>query len=163
MRKNYWAVKHDKSHTNLYRRWSDMKARCFNPNSCNYQYYGGRGITVCEEWLDFENFYNWAIANGYSKDLSLDRIDNDGDYTPDNCRWTTKSVQNMSMRHKNTSGYVGICKHSLDGAWYGRVKVDSKCYYTGRSKNIHEAVRMRNQFIEEHGLLNVKNIIHESI
>lgn len=161
MRKNYWAITHDKSHSRLYRCWTDMKGRCLNKNNVNYKYYGERGITVCEEWKnDFMAFYTWAMENGYSDNLTIDRIDNDGNYEPNNCRWTTKSVQNMSMRHKNTSGYVGICRHSVDGAWYGRVKVDKKVYYTGRSKNIHEAARMRNQFIEEYNLPNVKNIIH---
>lgn len=161
MRKNYWAIKHDKSHSRLYRCWIDMKGRCLNENYVNYKYYGGRGIIVCDEWLDdFIAFYNWAISNGYSDNLTIDRIDNNGNYEPGNCRWATKSVQNMSKRHKNTSGYIGICKHSGDGAWYGRVKVDKKIYYTGRSKNIHEAARMRNQFIEEHNLPNVKNVIH---
>ena len=160
MRKNYWAIKHDKSRTRLYQCWRDMKQRCSNPHCCNYKYYGARGISVCDEWLDFINFYNWAIANGYSDTLTIDRIDNDGNYEPDNCRWASKSVQNMSMRHKNTSGYIGICKHSLDDSWYGRVKVDGKCFYTGRSKDIHEAARMRNEYIEKHNLPNVKNIIN---
>ena len=139
-----------------------MKSRCYRENCNIYKYYGARGITMCEEWFDFENFKNWSLANGYSNELSIDRIDNNGNYTPDNCRWTTRSIQGMSSRHKNTSGYIGICKHSRDGAWYGRVKMDGKCYYTGRSKNIHEAARMRNQFIEEHNLPNAKNIIHET-
>ena len=140
-----------------------MKQRCLNPNNTAYKFYGGRGITICDEWLDFNNFYNWAMANGYSDSLTIDRINNDGNYNPDNCRWTTRSIQNMSKKYKNTSGYVGICKHSNGDAWYGRVRVDKKCYYTGRSKDIHEAARMRNQFIEEHNLPNMKNVIHECI
>lgn len=162
MRANYWAIKHDKSHSRVYRCWIDMKSRCLNKNSCNYKYYGARGITVCKEWLDdFMNFYNWSMENGYADNLTIDRIDNDGNYEPSNCRWTSKSVQNMSMRHKNTSGYVGISKNSVDGAWYGRVKINNTVYYTGRSKNIHEAARMRNRFIEEHNLPNVRNVINE--
>lgn len=154
VRKNYWVVKHDMSYTNLYRRWRDMKSRCFNPNNCNYKHYGGRGITVCDEWLDFNNFKVWALNHGYSKELSIDRIDNNGNYEPNNCRWVTHNIQCINMRHKNTSGYVGICKHSLDGAWYGRLKVNGKVVYTGRSKNIHEAAIMRNKYIIEHYLPN---------
>lgn len=159
MRKNYWVVKHDKSGTNLYSRWRDMKQRCFNPKCGNYKHYGARGITVCDEWLSFPAFEKWALENGYKKELSIDRIDNNGNYEPNNCRWTTKSVQNMSMRHKNTSGYVGICKHSEANRWYGRVKVNGKCFYTGMSEDIKEAARMRNEYILLHNLPNVLNAI----
>lgn len=159
-RQNAWAIKHDMSHSPLYRRWIDMKARCLNPNCRNYKNYGGRGISICEEWMVFENFAKWSIENGYKKELSIDRIDNDGNYEPSNCRWTTKSVQNMSMRHKNTSGYVGISRHSISDRWYGRIKVDGKCIYTGMSSDIHEAARMRNQYIDDHNLPNRKNVIH---
>lgn len=153
-----------KSKENLYHRHKDMLSRCYNPKCCNYKHYGARGITVCDEWRGkdgYENFRKWAIDNGYSIKLSLDRIDNDGNYEPSNCRWTTQSIQNMSMRHKNTSGYVGICKHSSDGKWYGRVKVNKVCFYTGRSEDIKEAVRMRNDFIITHNLPNLLNEVTE--
>lgn len=156
-RKNSWCVKHDMSHTSLYSRWRDIKQRCLNPNNNNYKYYGGRGIKICEEWLDFNNFRQWALNNGYSEELSIDRIDNNGDYEPLNCRWVTQSIQCMNMRRKNTSGFIGICKHSSDGKWYGRVKVNGKCYYTGRSESIIEAVRMRNDFIIKNNLPNRLN------
>ena len=150
------------SKTKLYRKYIDMKARCFNPNCCNYRHYGGRGITVCEEWLGmdgFKHFKEWSLANGYDPALSIDRIDNDGNYSPSNCRWATKSVQNMSKRTKNTSGYIGVCLHSSGKFWYGRVKDHGKCYYTGMSENIKEAAIMRNNFIIEHGFLNVLNVV----
>lgn len=148
------------SKENLYSRYTDMKSRCFNPNNCNYKYYGERGITICEEWLGaegYDNFKNWALTHGYKKELSIDRIDNNGNYSPENCRWTTKSIQNMSMRHKNTSGYIGICLHSSGKHWYGSVKVNGKRYYTGKSKDIIEAAKMRNDFIDKYNLPNVKN------
>ena len=160
MRKNYWAVKHDKSHTDLYKRWIGIKSRCLNPNNCNYKYYGGRGIKVCDEWVnDFLAFEKWALENGYRKDFTIDRIDNNGDYKPNNCRWVSQSIQNMSMRHKNTSGYIGICKHSKANRWYGRVKVNGKCFYTGMSVDIKEAAKMRNEYILAHNLPNVLNAI----
>lgn len=159
MRKNYWAVKHDMSSSNLYRRWIGIKSRCLNPNNCNYKYYGGRGIGICEEWLNFNSFAEWAMSNGFDESLTIDRIDNDGDYCPSNCRWVTQRIQNINMRHKNTSGYIGICRHSVDGAWYGRLKVNGQYIYTGRSKNIHEAARMRNEYIDVHNLPNRKNVI----
>ena len=79
--------------------WKNMKSRCGNPNATSYRIYGGRGIAVCDEWKnDFMNFYNWAIANGYSDDLSIDRIDNDKGYCPSNCRWATAKEQRANQR-----------------------------------------------------------------
>ena len=85
---------HGKSKTtNVYHVWQCMKDRCLNPNSQEAKHYIDRGIKVCDEWLDFENFYEWAMANGYKEGLSLDRIDNDGNYEPSNCRWATAKQQ----------------------------------------------------------------------
>lgn len=101
---------HGKYHTRLHGIWTDMKARCNNPNRKAYKDYGGRGITVCEEWHNsFETFYEWAMANGYSDDLTIDRIDNDKGYSPDNCRWATMADQNKNKRaggHKLTKQQV---------------------------------------------------------
>ena len=79
--------------------WKNMKSRCGNPNATSYRIYGGRGIAVCDEWKnDFMSFYNWAINNGYSDDLSIDRIDNDKGYCPSNCRWATAKEQRANQR-----------------------------------------------------------------
>lgn len=78
----------------LYSIWAGMKSRCYNPNTDSYNRYGARGIKICKEWInDFKAFYDWAMENGYSDDLSIDRIDNDGDYEPNNCRWASDKKQ----------------------------------------------------------------------
>jgi len=93
-------ITHGGSKTNLYQRWQGMRNRCFNKNVKNYKYYGGRGITVCDEWLTFGPFKKWALVSGYSKSLSLDRIDINGNYDPSNCRWVTMKEQ-MGNTHRN--------------------------------------------------------------
>lgn len=84
----------------LYNSWQNMKQRCFNKKHPKYPRYGGRGITVCDEWLDVRGFAEWAIANGWKKGYSIDRIDVDGDYCPQNCRWVTVSD---NSRRKSTT------------------------------------------------------------
>ena len=88
--------------TRLYRIWKAMHTRCLNPNSPAFKYYGGRGICICEEWRkDFAPFKEWAESNGYLDDLTIDRIDTNGDYSPSNCRWITMKEQNENKRAKN--------------------------------------------------------------
>ena len=100
--------KHGMHKTKLYSAWSHMKQRCFNPKCKSYENYGGRGITVCKEWTDsFEAFRDWAFDNGYSEELTLDRIDNNGNYTPDNCRWASMAVQERNKRNNHYVTFNG--------------------------------------------------------
>lgn len=88
----------------LHRIWLNMKSRCYNVNFPSYQHYGRRGIIICEEWKNsFKTFYEWSINNGYKDDLTIDRIDVNGNYCPENCRWTTYEVQS---NNKTISRYV---------------------------------------------------------
>lgn len=91
--------KHGLHETRLYQTWENMKSRCYNKKNSHYNRYGGRGITICDEWLeDFTNFYNWAMESGYKDNLTIDRIDNDGNYCPENCQWITFS-ENSAKRN----------------------------------------------------------------
>lgn len=111
---------HGLSDTRLYSIWTDMKQRCLNRNAKAFDYYGKKGITICDEWLDFVKFYEWSMSNGYKDDLTIDRIDVNGDYSPDNCRWVdmTTQLNNTSRNHFITKDgerkTVAQWAHSLD-------------------------------------------------
>ncbi|QIW89742.1 HNH endonuclease [Bacillus phage Izhevsk] len=91
-------LRHGMDGTKIYKIWSGMKQRCDNSNSMYYEYYGGRGIDICKEWSEsFEVFHKWAIEKGYQEGLSIDRIDNDGNYEPSNCQWLTLADNTRKM------------------------------------------------------------------
>lgn len=97
---------HGESKTRLYQCWRDMKVRCLLKTSKNWRNYGGRGISVCEERLNsYESFRDWSVENGYSDNLTLDRVDVNGNYCPENCRWTDRSVQN---RNRRTTVFISL-------------------------------------------------------
>ncbi len=110
IKKKNGMYKHGQYDTKLYKVWSAMKHRCNNPNDESYHNYGGRGITYFHEWKEFEPFYEWATKNGYEEGLTLERIDVNGNYEPDNCTWIPKSKQTSNRRVNKYITYKGETK-----------------------------------------------------
>lgn len=98
---------HHATKTRMYKIWQSMHERCEREKHEHYENYGGRGITVCEEWREFEPFRDWAVASGYSDKLSIDRINTDGNYCPENCRWVTMKEQQNNKRNNRRITYNG--------------------------------------------------------
>lgn len=101
---------HGLSQCSLYRVWRSMKNRCYMESNKSYYLYGGKGIKVCDEWKDFINFYNWSVGNGYEKGKSIDRIDSNKDYCPENCRWVDSKTQNNNTSRNHLITYNGETK-----------------------------------------------------
>ena len=135
----------------LYYVWTTMKYRCKNKEN-----YKDRGIEVCKEWNSYDVFLEWALNNGYKEGLSIDRINNDGNYEPQNCRWTTQSVQARNTRllsKKNKTGYRGVL-YAKDRNAY-RVKINGK--YIATVKCRLEGAYIYDQYIRDNNLENPKN------
>jgi hypothetical protein len=150
---------HGKSKTLLYNIWNNMKQRCTNPNSSGYVKYGAKGITVSDEWSNWEDFEKWALSNGYKQGLSIDRKDGRGNYEPSNCRWVTASIQatNKPMTIRNTSGFVGVSKKG--SKWNARVTVNGKRIHIGNYATAELANEARTKYIMENDLEEYKNTL----
>ena len=108
--------KHGLRKTRLYRIWSNIKTRCYNTNDSHYERWGAKGVVMCDEWRnDFKAFYDWAMANGYSDELTIDRIENNKGYEPTNCRWVTLAENNRNKPHVKYITYNG--KTQTIGQW----------------------------------------------
>lgn len=147
--------------TNIYRVWGNIKTRCFNKNNINYKNYGSRGITICDEWRnDFMSFYNWAITNGYNNNLSIDRINNDGNYEPNNCRWANKNTQlqnTRKIRINNTSGYRGASFDKNKKKFTSRIMVNSKSIKLGSFNTLIEAGYAYDKYVIDNNLKHTTN------
>lgn len=137
---------HGKANTRFYKIWQGMKKRCMNPNSTNYEFYGGRGIKVCDSWLNFENF-DKDMLDGYEDNLTLDRIDNRKGYSLENCRWVSMSVQdyNKPISNRNTSGCVGVYFDKKSNKWRACIGVEKQRINLGLFENFECAVEARKQ------------------
>jgi len=149
-------VTHGLTNHRLYRVWASMKNRCHNKKDKGYSNYGDRGITVCNDWRNsFISFYDWSISNGYEEGSSIDRIDNDSGYSPDNCRYTTTLIQNCNRRNFNKYGYFGVTKKGSKYLSY--LSIDNKKHHIGSFDTIVEAGLARDVFILINGLQNQLN------
>ncbi len=146
--------KHGLYTNRFYPTWNNMCRRCNNnSNNPDYKNYGGRGITICEEWLDVKNFIEWAEAT-HIEGMTLDRIDVDGNYEPSNCRWVDNFTQAINKRIsiKNTSGFMGVHLNVRTDNWVARITVDSERVVLGTFKTIEEAVEARDNYIISNNL-----------
>ena len=147
------SIKHGLYSHRFYGTWNGMIQRCTNPKIKAYKNYGGRGITVCEEWLDIKLFIEWAEATHPNiEGYSLDRINNDKGYSPENCRWADRVTQRANQRisKDNTYGYPGISFRGI--SWIAEIGIGNKSKYIGSFKTIEEAIQARDSFIIENNL-----------
>jgi hypothetical protein len=157
--------KHGMCFTPIYYVWGDMKSRCNNKSHSGYENYGGRGITVCDEWRnDFLTFNKWAINNGYKDGLEIDRINNNGNYEPSNCKFSTRSQnsQNTRLIHiNNTSGYRCVFWHKVHKNWIVVINNNGKRYYRGHFLTKEEAALHYNSWVIEHKTNHPLNVVLE--
>lgn len=155
---------HGMTKSRIYNIWTLMKQRCCNKSNNVYSRYGGRGIKVCDEWNDnFENFLAWSLKNGYSDNLTIDRINNDGNYEPSNCRWVDMTTQVNNRGVWGEIPYYGIVKDNT--GYRAQVTVNGRKVYIGHSKDdIKYLIDIRNNYIDEYNLPCKKNIVsHDDI
>lgn len=152
-------TKHGLSSHVLFGTWSGMIQRCTNKIHMYYNDYGGRGITVCDRWLNVANFIEDMLPT-FQKGLTLDRKDNDKGYYKDNCRWVENKIQHRNtrkIRSTNTSGYRGVSFYNLCNKWYSRICVDYKNIYLGRFNTAIEAARAYDDYIIKNNLEHTRN------
>lgn len=127
------STTHGESNTRLHEVWEGIRKRCFSKKTKQYKDYGGRGITVCKEWNNYEVFRDWALANGYDEKLTIDRINNDGNYEPSNCRWVTQKIQciNKRLLVPNITGYPGVFIREGVKGWNSQIGINGKRIWLG--------------------------------
>ena len=135
-------VTHGLTGTPEHEAWKCMRKRCLSENHADYKNYGGRGITICERWDSFENFIS-DMGRRPADELTLERVDNDGNYEPSNCKWATRTEQSRNRRRqsRNTSGVTGITKRGKH--WLAKITVNYKQIYLYQGKDFNLACRVR--------------------
>ena len=144
--------KHLRKHP-LYDAWSNIVQRCTNPKNESYPYYGAKGITICNEWRNSsETFINWCLDNGWKKGLEVDRVDGLKGYSPNNCRITTKTVNNRNrvISPKNKTGYIGVSAYR--SRFCAKISLNNKSKHIGVYSTPKEAAIARDQYIIDNNL-----------
>lgn len=135
------STTHGCTNERLYIIWKNMKSRCYNKNNNAYEYYGGRGIVACDEWKDsFANFREWAISHGYTDELTIDRIDVNGNYEPSNCRWSTMKEQANNTRRTKYVNYNGKTYSATEFSRITGVKYGKILYILNRGYKMEDAL-----------------------
>lgn len=150
---------HGLYNTKLYRLWNGIMQRCTNPNRIDYINYGGRGITVCDRWKNPKNFVE-DMQSDYKQGLTIDRINPNGDYNPDNCRWTTKKVQSRNTRvlqKNNSTGYRGVFFVKSRNIFRVQIGLNSKLINLGYFDNALDAAKAYDQYVIDNNLEHTKN------
>lgn len=129
----------------IYQSWADMKTRCLNVNNKFYERYGGRGISVCDEWLKFEPFYKWSMENGYQDNLTIERNDNDGNYCPENCSWITQHMQTQNRNQSRFITYNGMTKNITQWSKYLGISRETLYYRLSHGWNVSRAFNAPSQ------------------
>ena len=140
---------HGMTHTKLYRVWKGMRERCNYTQHKSYKYYGERGIKVCEHWNnEFMSFYKWAIDTGYQDGLTLDRIDNNGNYEPTNCRWVTRKEQSINKRNNKWIEIDGVRKTLTDWCRYYNISPSTVWARINKGWNYLDALTVHTKAIK---------------
>jgi hypothetical protein len=143
----------------LYNLWNGIKVRCYNKNREGYRYWGGRGIIMCDEWKNSpKSFIEWSLSNGWKKGLTIDRINNDGNYCPENCRFVTHKENILNSRllqRNNTSGYRGVSYSKRSKRWVVYITINNKAKYLGSFKDKQKAAIAYNDAIVDNRPRNI--------
>ena len=126
----------------LYGVWKNIKQRCLNPNNPRFDYYGGRGVSICNQWVqDFISFYTWSLANGWEDGLQIDRIDNNGNYGPSNCRFTTNQINSTNRRDSHN---IKVYNQTLNRSEIARkfnIPYGKLRHRLGKGQDVHQILR----------------------
>lgn len=156
---------HSLSHHRIHSIWRGIKTRTLNQKNKCYKNYGSRGITICDEWKNsFKSFYDWAMSNGYDDNLTIDRINNNGNYEPSNCRFTDSYTQAKNTRilmSTNTTGYRGASFFKRDNNFVAKIAVNGKRIHIGYFKTVEEAGYAYDKYVIDNNLEHTTNGLYK--